>query len=336
MKPIIALTMGDPAGIGPEILLKALTNKSLLSRCRPLVIGDYTFLKACRVSSRLYPVHLSSSPSDWKWSKAIPVVDFQNVDLDEFKWGKVSASNGKASGDYIEYAILLALGKKIDAIVTGPINKYAFRLGGWGKKFTGHTEMLTAMTKSRQSALMLTHRHFRAVHVTSHISVKAVPSALSRQRILETIELTNDGLRRMGIRRPRIAVCGLNPHAGDNGLMGLEEAAIIAPAVRAAKKKQIAVEGPLAADTLWPLVAAKKFDAGVAMYHDQGQIALKLFAAETHAGDVVLNGVNVTLGLPIIRTSVAHGTAYDIAGKGEASEKSLVEAVLLAAQMAKR
>ncbi len=299
MKPRIGITIGDPAGVGPEIVRKALHRPDVLQICVPVTFGD---------------LGVPSNKS--------------------FRYGVATAANGKASGIYIEAAIQAALTKQIDAVVTAPINKQSFRMGGWGKKFTGHTEMFAKLTGARRVALMLVHGPLRAVHVTSHIPLKKVASALTVSRVLETILLTHQALRKMGIKNPRIAVCGLNPHAGDGGLLGKEERTVIAPAIRKAKQKKVRAEGPLSADTVWPLVRDGVYDAGVAMYHDQGQIPIKLSSFSSTGKNTLVRGVNVTLGLPIVRTSVAHGTAYEIAGKGKASEESLVDAIKLAAKMA--
>jgi 4-hydroxythreonine-4-phosphate dehydrogenase len=217
--------------------------------------------------------------------------------------------------------------------VTAPINKVSFRLGGWGKRFIGHTEMLAELTGSKEVGLMLVHGSLRAIHVTSHVPLKAVPALITRRRVTGSIRLADLGVRMMGIRGPRIAVCGLNPHAGDGGLMGHEEERAIAPAVAACRREGLRVDGPLPADTVWPFILAGRYDVAVAMYHDQGQIPIKMHGFRVGKNVTQSGGVNVTIGLPIIRTSPAHGTAFDIAGKGLASEESFVEALTLAARM---
>jgi 4-hydroxythreonine-4-phosphate dehydrogenase len=228
------------------------------------------------------------------------------------------------------------LKKRIHAMVTAPINKRSFLMGGWGKKYVGHTEMLAGLTRVTDYALMMVVGRLRAVHVTSHIPLKEVAKSITAARVSATIRLTHHGLRQLGFFKPRIAVCGLNPHAGDGGVLGKEEAGAIFPAVKKCRQNGILVDGPLSADTLWPQVAGGLYDAGVAMYHDQGQIPIKLFGFQFEKGkEVLTRGVNVTLGLPIIRTSVAHGTAYDIAGRGVASEGSLLEAIRMAVAMTK-
>ena len=325
MKPRIGITIGDPAGIGPEIVLKALSHPAVKRLCRPVVFGNTLFLS--RVAARVLR------------KKYLPPAEYFDVPgafLPGLSFGKITAWSGRASGLFIAEAVRAALSGEIDAVVTAPINKQSFRLGGWGKRFTGHTEMLAGLTGARRVALMLVHGCLRAVHVTSHVPLKKVSAALTRARVLETISLTHAALRRMGFARPRIAVCGFNPHAGENGLLGDEERRVIAPAVAAAKRNGIRAEGPLSADSVWPLVLAGVYDVGVAMYHDQGQIPIKLLSFKAGPSGTQVRGINITLGLPIIRTSVAHGTAYEIAGKGTASDASLVDAICLAVTMAKR
>jgi 4-hydroxythreonine-4-phosphate dehydrogenase len=324
MKPLIGLTMGDPAGVGPEIILRVLRSRALRSAARFVVFGNRPSFDHV---SRAYKWN-----TDWRrttfvetspWLKRAP------------HWGKASADGGKSAGEALRVAIDWAMNNKIHAIVTAPINKAAFKQGGWGR-YPGHTEMLTALTRARESALMMVYKHMRVVHVTSHIPLRLVTAQLSAEKIYKTILLTNQALRDLGVARPRIAVCGVNPHAGDDGVLGNEDARLIAPAVARARRRGLRVDGPLSADALWPAVWAKKFDAGVAMYHDQGQIPMKLLAFHENArsGDVEPHGVNVTVGLPIVRTSVAHGTAYTLAGKNRASSASLVEAIDLAIRLA--
>ncbi|MBV9080546.1 MAG: 4-hydroxythreonine-4-phosphate dehydrogenase PdxA [Elusimicrobia bacterium] len=303
--------MGDPAGIGPEIVLKALARPEVRRRCSAVVFGDRPWLE--RTARRLkipmtFQIHqVGALPTK------IPI-------------GRPSAAAGRASGEYIAAAVDAVRQGAADAVVTAPINKEAFYLGGWGKHFVGHTEMLAALAGGKSARLMLAHGRLRAVHVTSHIPLKKVAGSLTRAKILETIRVAHAGLKALGIARPRIAVCGLNPHAGDGGVLGNEEARLIAPAVRAARRAGLRADGPLSADVVWPMVKDGRYDAGVAMYHDQGQIAVKLQG--------IGGAVNLTLGLPMIRTSPAHGTAYDLAGRGTASEESMAEALLLAAHMA--
>ncbi|MCB4755516.1 MAG: 4-hydroxythreonine-4-phosphate dehydrogenase PdxA [Elusimicrobia bacterium] len=347
MKSRIALTMGDPAGIGPEIVLKA--SRRLLGdrTCQLFIFGDVDLLQFTqklllkdpqplqkRFDQITFHDFLTLNPRAFSSHRHV-IIDFKNVPLKPYSLGRATAAGGKASGEYIQAAVKAALDKKIDAVVTAPINKEAFRMGGWGVKYTGHTEMLKALTHSKSVALMLVYHNFRAVHATSHVALKDVPRILTKERIVDTIRLAHEGLKKMGIRRPLIGVCGLNPHAGENGLLGTEEKTKIIPAILLCRKKHINVDGPFSSDVLWPHVLSKNYDAGIAMYHDQGQIPFKLasFQSDKSNGRFNVHGVNVTLGIPIIRTSVAHGTAYDIAGKGRADETSLFEAVQLAVKM---
>lgn len=349
-KPIIAITMGDPCGVGPEIVLKMLAKKGLYRQCRPVVFGDWAFLRkvqqtvfkrasASRV--RLTPLAFNEKtgfnpPSSGDRNTAY-VVDFKNVPLKRFRWGEASAWGGKASGDYIYHSARAALNNKVDAVVTAPINKVSFKRGGWGKAAVGHTEFLAHLTGTKKYALMLAWGKIRAVHATSHIPLRDVAKALTKKRIVETITLAHENLKRLGVKRPRLAVCGLNPHASDGGLFGNEEKTKISPAVRFCRRRGMRVDGPLPADTAWPKAAAGLYDAVIAMYHDQGQIPIKLFSFKPsqEKGLFQTEGVNITLGLPIIRTSVDHGTAYDMAGKGIASEKSLGQAIRLAIAIVK-
>ncbi len=341
MKPYIALTMGDPAGIGPEIILKAAAHPSFSKQALPVVIGSQAILTKAQSRLKNHPARkiiIKSVSADSLQLKTYPknallVVDLASSVPRTHHVGRLSAWGGRLSGECIRYAIQKTQEGLFGAIVTCPINKQAFRLGGWGRQYPGHTEMLAALTKTRKFALALCCGDFRAIHVTSHIPLKHVSARITRSRVRDTIRLAEAGLKRMGIRKPRIAVCGLNPHAGEGGILGTEERSAIAPAIQQCRREKIDVEGPLPADTIWPHVLQRRYDIGVAMYHDQGQIPLKLVGFQNKSRSMEVHGVNVTFGLPLIRTSVAHGTAYDIAGKGSASETSLLEALSLAIKM---
>ncbi len=327
MKPIIGLTMGDPAGVGPEIILRALRMDRVRRQAHFVLFGNRLVFD--RIADR------------YGWKKSLDGCVF----VETSPWltqapglGKAAASGGKSAGEALKRAVEWALQRRIDALVTAPINKDAFKKGGWGHLYPGHTEMLAALTRARHSALMMVFEHMRVLHVTSHIPLRSVVRRLSADRIYQTIVLADRALRELGIARPMIGVCGVNPHAGDNGVLGTEDRRLIAPAVRRAQKNGMRVEGPLSADALWPLVWAKHFDAGVAMYHDQGQIPMKLLAFQKNirTKEVEPRGVNVTVGLPIVRTSVAHGTAYSLAGKKRASPASLIDAIGFAIKLARR
>jgi len=342
--PTIAITMGDPAGIGPEIALQAALEVQVRSSCRPAIVGSLAVLEnvsqalgiAC--SFRPVPAEGATNPS-LPYNPAEPVIDvidLANCRPGEFVVGQISPICGKAAAEYIETAVRLALGGKAEAIVTGPIHKEAIHLAGVGAP--GHTEMLAQLTGVKDYAMMLVAGGLRVSHVTTHIALKEVPQRITCERVYTVIRLTHDGLAAMGISAPRIAVAGLNPHSGEGGLFGLEDRDEILPAVRRAQRDGLHVAGPVPADTVFVRALAGEYDAVVAMYHDQGHIPVKLLGFKAHEGrgaKTVVSGVNVTLGLPIIRTSVDHGVAFDIAGKGVASWQSMVDAIHLAVEMSR-
>jgi 4-hydroxythreonine-4-phosphate dehydrogenase len=338
-RPVVAITMGDPAGIGPEIAVKALANEELLSRCRPFVVGTAAVLRdALRIVSSHLEIRLLADPQEAEGRPGeLEIYDLETIELNGLSPGMLSAAAGRAAFEAIKKAIEMAVEDRIDAVVTGPIHKEALRLAG--VPFPGHTEILAHYTGTPpdEVAMMLAYEGFRVVHVSGHVSMKEAVERVTRRRVRRTIELAFDGCRSLGISRPRIAVAGLNPHASDGGLFGDEEAREIAPAVEDASRKGIPAEGPLPPDTLFPKARAGFYDAVVAMYHDQGHIPLKMAGFSWNQGQNrwdMVDGINVTLGLPIVRCSVDHGTAFDIAGRGVASEKSLIRAVECAASMA--
>lgn len=322
--PKIGISMGDPAGIGPEIIIKALTDEKVLGSCLPLVIGDRGILyeRAAMLGIPL-SLHEVTSLSDWlhKPSPAVlSVTSIQNAEC-----GKVSKEAGHASGLYIKKAVELALDDKIDGIVTAPINKESFNLGGFN--YPGHTEFLAYLTKTANYAMMLMGESLKVVLLTIHCPLMEVSDRLSREDTLRIIRLSHDSLKKyFAIKRPRIALASLNPHAGEAGLFGKEEEEILIPASRMAREEGIDVTDPLPADTLFLSAVRGKYDIVVCPYHDQGLIPLKLLHFET--------GVNVTLGLPVVRTSPDHGTAFDIAGKGIADPESMKAAIFTAVTMA--
>ncbi len=320
--------MGDPAGIGPEICLSALREPSVLAESVPVLFGDASVLR--RLAQQGFPANEARVISLTEFhSSPVPsqplVVDCAALDADDIVPGKVSAVCGKAAYSYIEQSIKAALAQKIDGVVTAPIHKEALRLSG--VNHPGHTEIFTALTGAKRSCMMLYSDKITVSMVTTHIGYHEVPGKLSVERVLTTIELTAEAMRWMLNRAPRIGVCGLNPHAGEHGLFGQgEEEQLVAPAVAEAKKRGIDATGPLVPDAAFTTGARKKFDAFVCLYHDQGHIPFKMLAFDT--------GVNLTLGLPIIRTSVDHGTAFDIAWQGQADPTSLYSAIHIAAQLA--
>jgi 4-hydroxythreonine-4-phosphate dehydrogenase len=336
-RPILGLTMGDPAGIGPELCLRALREPAVRRRCVPVLFGDAGVVKRVRAlalkKSRTRTRDEDEngrvvSLAEWKKLKAITqplIVDCAAIDARKIKPGKISAACGRAGYVFIEQAIRAALAGKIDGVVTAPIHKEALRLSG--VRHPGHTEIFTALTGARRSCMMLYSAPLTVSMVTTHIGYGEVPQKLTVRRVLDVIELTAEAMGWILRRPPRLAVCGLNPHAGEHGLFGQnEEEWFVEPAVAQARKSGLAVEGPLPPDAAFTPGQRKKFDALVTLYHDQGHIPFKMLAFET--------GVNLTLGLPIIRTSVDHGTAFDIAWRGVADPRSLFAAIRVAAGLA--
>jgi 4-phospho-D-threonate 3-dehydrogenase / 4-phospho-D-erythronate 3-dehydrogenase len=338
MKPIIGITMGDPAGIGPEIIAKALNRTEIYDTCRPLVVGDkWAMEDAVRMAGVTLQVRAISNVSEASFQHGvIDVYDMRNLPFDKIPYGTVDTICGKASGEYIEKAISMAMDKEISAIVTGPINKESFDLGGWGKKYRGHTEMLAGLTNSEKAVMMLASGKLRVIHVTTHVSVRQMVDMIKKERVYNTIIKAYEGCRQLGIESPRIAVCGLNPHAGEGGIMGEEEINEIIPAIEQARAEGLNVEGPFPGDTIYPKGKAGSYDIIVAMFHDQGHIPVKLMGF-LFDGEVwnSVSGVNITIGLPIIRVSVDHGTAFGKAGKGIANDTSIIDAIEYAILIAK-
>jgi len=326
-RPIIGITMGDPVGVGPEIIHLALRSPLIYEVCRPLVIGDIRVLKAvkkCTGSNLDFEAIKDPDRGRYKWG-CIDIINLYELDPGQTFFGKPTRQTGRAMIGYIKAAVDMAIQERIAAIVTCPINKTAMQMAG--SKFNGHTELLAEQTKSDDFAMMLTGDRLRVVLVTIHIPLRDVPAVLSKERILQTIRITGRSLsERFGFKNPRIGVAGLNPHAGEGGLFGGEEENIIAPAIQQALKEGFNVSGPFPPDTIFYRATKGHYDAVVCMYHDQGLIPFKMI----HFTD----GVNTTLGLPIIRTSVDHGTAYDIAGAGTADPGSLVAAINMAVKQA--
>jgi 4-phospho-D-threonate 3-dehydrogenase / 4-phospho-D-erythronate 3-dehydrogenase len=326
MKPIIAITMGDAAGVGPEIIIKALEINAIYDQCNPLVIGDSTILtRALQFAGSNLAIRSISETEVAKYERG--TIDCLDLKLlsESLPVGKVSKEAGNAAFRYLEKAISLAKEKKIDAIATAPLNKEALHLAG--HIFPGHTEILAELTGTEDFAMMLSAPKLRVIHVTTHVGLIKAVELINPTRVYNVIKLADQTLKKAGIASPKIAVCGINPHAGENGLFGNgEEEEKIIPAVKKAVSEGVDVVGPLPADTLFFRATRGDFDIIVAMYHDQGHGPIKVLGLES--------GVNITVGLPIIRTSVDHGTAFDIAGKGIASEESLVEAIRQAIELA--
>jgi len=339
MKPIIGITMGDPAGIGSEIIAKALSQQDIYDECRPIVIGDKRAMRdAVRIAKVDLDVRGITSISDASCTRGvIDVYDLNNLTgLDKIPYGQVNAACGRAAGEYIEKAITMAMDREIDAMVTGPINKESFDLGGYGKKYRGHTEMLAGLTKSDKAFMMLASGNLRVIHVTTHVAMRKAVDLIKTERVYDTIHKALEACRHLGIDSPRIGVCGLNPHAAEGGIMGDEEVEEILPAIERARADGLDVYGPIPGDTIFPKGRTGTYDIIVAMYHDQGHIPVKLMGF-LWDGEVwsSVSGVNITIGLPIIRVSVDHGTAFGKAGKGTANERSLFDAVEYAVLIAK-
>jgi 4-hydroxythreonine-4-phosphate dehydrogenase len=335
-RPVLGVTMGDPAGVGPEIIAKAAAEPAVRAAARPVVIGSATTMEeAVAVAGVALAVHRVAHVRECRWADGtLEVLDLGNVDLRVTPRAAVSAAAGRAAYEYIETAVRLAGDGVIEAIVTAPVNKEA--LAAAGVPHSGHTEILAALSGTRDFAMLLMGQELRVIHVTTHVALRRVPELVTRERVLRTIRLARDAMARVGRSRARIAVCGLNPHAGEEGLFGDEERTAIVPAIEAARGEGMEVFGPLPADTLFSRARGGEFDIVVAMYHDQGHIPVKTlgFRYDDASGRWTgLSGVNVTVGLPFLRVSVDHGTAFDRAWKGIANHESMVEAIDLAAAM---
>jgi len=335
----IAITMGDAAGIGPEIVVKALERKELHRQALPVVIGDArTMEQALSIAKSQLRIRAISDFDEVRDDPStINVWDLKNIDLPNLKHGSVDPMPGKAAVEYIQKAVALALEGRVAAIVTAPIHKEAINKAGF--HYSGHTELLAHLTGTKDYAMMLAHGPFRVSHVTTHTSLRRACELIKKDRVLTVIRLTHDTLKKLGTEHPKIGVAGLNPHSGEDGLFGDEEQKEIGPAIAEAKAMGWDVDGPVPPDTVFIKLKGKLYDAVVAMYHDQGHIAVKLVGFSVKAGGAEwtkMSGVNVTLGLPIIRTSVDHGVAFGKAGEGRANPQSMVDAIRLATQLASK
>ena len=335
-RPLIGIPTGDPAGIGPEVAVKALQVKELYELCRPFIVGD-----AGVIQHEMSTVNFDAAINAFSQINAgihkpgtIDLLDMQNVDCSNLQKKQISRMTGKASLEYIYKAIDLTLDQKMDAIVTGPIHKKAIHLAGC--RFAGHTEIFSDRLGVQEFSSMMIVDNFRVMHVTLHTSIKNAIASLSQNRILKMIRLAHQSLKKMGFKNPKIAVPGLNPHSGDDGLFGDEEEKVITPAIESAKAEGITVDGPVPPDTVFIKARGGKYDIVVALYHDQGHIPGKFLGWEWNE-DIqrytAMRGVTVVLGLPIIRTNPDHGTALEIAGEGIANSDAMVDAIKLAVQM---
>ena len=329
--------MGDPAGIGPEIVVRALSHEYTYQKCRPIVTGDANVMwKAVSLLGLNLQVNAVDEVKAAKFEYGtIDVFDLKCVDAESFEFGKVAAQCGNAAFVSIRKAIDLAMAEEVDGTVTAPLNKEALNLAG--HHFDGHTEIYATFTHTKKYAMLLADEHLRVIHVSTHVPLRKACDLVKKARIIEVTELIDDACRQFGIENPRIGIAGLNPHSSDNGLFGDEEALEIIPAVAELAARGFNVSGPVPPDTLFAKAKCGQFDGCVAMYHDQGHIPFKVVGfnwnAETGKMDSV-KGVNITLGLPIIRVSVDHGTAFDVAGKGIASEDAMMISIDYATKMA--
>jgi len=332
----LAITMGDPAGIGAEITVKALEGPQI-ERLGPIVVvGSLPVLaEARRIRGTALPLTRIDAPMEARPGQVnVLHVDVDGVDA-PVAWGEVRAAYGDAAYRYVARAIEEAMAGRVGAVVTAPLNKEALQLGG--HHYAGHTEIFTDLTGTKSSCMMLIHGDLRVSHVTTHVALRRVPDLITAERVHAVIKLTYDALRSFGIDAPLIGVAGLNPHCGEGGIFGTEDDEQIRPAVARAQREGIRAEGPIPGDTIFVKARAGIYDAAVAMFHDQGHVAVKLvgFTVDREAGRwTSVSGVNVTLGLQIVRTSVDHGTAFDIAGTGQASSESMVEALEIASKLA--
>jgi 4-phospho-D-threonate 3-dehydrogenase / 4-phospho-D-erythronate 3-dehydrogenase len=334
--PILAITMGDPAGIGPEIAAKVFANPYTYSICRPVLIGHIPIIERIynlkNVNVYIYKI---DSISQAKFQNGtIDVFEIGGNSSENIRLGEVSAEAGDFAFRAIKVAIDLALQKQVHGTVTGPINKESLHKAGY--HFSGHTEIYAHFTNTSKYAMLLADENIRVVHVTTHVPLRKACDLITKDRVLDVIHLLDSGLKKLGISSPNIGVAGLNPHSGDGGLFGTEEIEEIFPAIEEARKAGIKVEGPVPPDSLFSLAKGGKFDGCVAMYHDQGHIPIKLLGFDWDPDKKAMKsvrGVNITLGLPIIRTSVDHGTAFEIAGKGIASPDALISAIEYAVKL---
>lgn len=337
-RPILGITMGDVCGIGPEIVVKSLNREEVYKEAKPVVVGNADIVKrTIRLLGLDLIPHVIHSISEAKFEYGtVDIYDVSDFKAEDIKYGEVSALGGSSAYEAIEKVIDLAMKDEIDATITGPLNKEALNLAGY--HFNGHTEIYAKLTGTTKYSMMLAHGDFRIVHISTHVSLRKACDLVKKERVLEVIRIAENACQSLGIEKPRIAVAGLNPHSGESGLFGSEEIEEIIPAIEAAKEMGLNVEGPIPPDTVFSKAIGGQYDIVVAMYHDQGHIPMKVvgFNMDKETGKwKAINGVNITLGLPIIRSSVDHGTAFDQAGKGTASEESMLNAISYGVNLAK-
>ena len=336
-RPFIGISVGDPAGIGPEITGKALSLQEIYESCRPLIVAEAEIMKeAVRFSGLDLRIHAISFSDEGLYQLGtIDVLDMKNIDAKSIRHKIIPADCGRASFEYVRKVIELAMAKEIDATVTGPINKEA--INGAGFHYSGHTEIYADLTHTKDYAMMLVHQHFRVIHVSTHVSLKEACDLVKKDRIYRVIMLGYYAVKRLGVKNPKIAVAGLNPHAGEEGLFGREEIEEIEPAIAQTQQEGLNVEGPIPPDTVFSKMHGGQYDLVVVMYHDQGHIPTKLIGFQYDDKTKTwgtMSGVNITCGLPIIRVSVDHGTAFGKAGEGRANPESMIQAIKVATQLA--
>jgi len=325
-KPAIAITMGDPCGIGPEVVVKAMADPRVYATCRPLVVGNVYAMEQA-VSLTGLPVKINEvedTATSGQEPGVIDVVDIHNLNPEDITIGEISPTCGKAAMEWVTKAGELAMAGVVDALATAPLNKEAASLAGY--KSIGHMELLQELSKSKLVATMLMAKNLRVVHLSTHRSLSLACELVKKDRVLDYLKLTHDSFVTYGFKIPRIGVAALNPHGSDGGLMGDEEASEIAPAVKDARSEGIEAIGPIPADVIFHQAIQGQYDAVLCMYHDQGHIPVKVYGFE--------ESITANLGLPFVRTSVDHGTAFDIAGKGVASHESMLESIRLAVALA--
>lgn len=334
----IAITMGDPAGIGSEIIVKALSHVEICQKCVPVVIGDYAALKDAIQFCNL-PLELREIPDIEEAKGEFGCIDYINMNKlqrGEWEYKQNSAKCGEASFQYVIYGIKQAMKGKVQAVVTAPINKESINMAGY--HYSGHTEIFAEYTGTKDFAMLLASKTLHVIHVSTHCSLREACDKVKKDRVLEVIRLAQKGMHQLGYEKPKIGVSGLNPHCSENGLFGTEEACEILPAIEEARREGIDVTGPESPDTVFVKCQAGQYDIVVAMYHDQGHIPLKLsgfkYDMQKDRYESV-SGINCTIGLPIVRTSVDHGTAFGKAGEGRANEESMMDAIFAGVEMAK-
>jgi 4-hydroxythreonine-4-phosphate dehydrogenase len=325
-KPLIAVTLGDPAGIGPEIVVKTVADKDLFEEANCIVIGDAGVVEqAIGVTGVDLKINCVEDPADGDYSKGVlNMIDMKNIDLDKFEYGKVSAMCGKAAFEYIEKSIQMTMDGQADAVATAPINKEAIRAAEIN--FIGHTEIFAELTNTNDPLTMFETNGLRVFFLTRHVSLRDMLDMITKERVIDYVERCTEALARLGVKEGTMAVAGLNPHSGEHGLFGWEEVNEIAPAVEELRARGYNVVGPVPADSVFHQAALGRFNSVLSLYHDQGHIATKTLDFD--------RTIAITNSMPILRTSVDHGTAFDIAGKGIAGAVSMIESVRLAAKYA--